>query len=147
MKIAECIFLLFFSLQLFSQSSAETYLKLGQIKMYQGYFKDAIIDFNKTVKLNSNLWQAYLERAKAKLAISESNAAYEDITKAFDLEKNNAEIYYFRAKIYNSMGKYDQAFNDLTEALTLRPDYSEALSEKNLYYFLSEKRRPGNANP
>ncbi len=132
-------FLLMLALQIHAQTPAENHHKLGLIKMNAGHFQEAIMDYNAALRLNPALWQAYIDRSKSKLALSESNAAMNDIEKALGLNKNSPEAYFNRAKIFNSLLQYDKAIADFDYALKIKPDYKEALCEKIFTLFYQKK--------
>jgi tetratricopeptide (TPR) repeat protein len=130
---------LIITIQCFSQSSAENYNKLGVIKLNQGYGIEAISFFNNAIKQNPEYGPAYINRAKAKLIISEANEALNDINKALAIDKTNPEIYYIRANIYNSLSENVKALADIDQAIKLKPDYNEALADKIIIQYGQNK--------
>jgi tetratricopeptide (TPR) repeat protein len=93
-----CFLKLFFLLvgfSSFAQTSSED-LERGNAKFKLKDYKGAIIDFNKSIALNSNNVDAYYSRGTAKFQLRDFNGAISDYTKAIAITPKKGNIYFVR---------------------------------------------------
>ena len=69
--------------------------------------KDSIENYNKRIRLNSNLEENYYNRAKVKHYLQDYKGAIADFKKSIELDPNNAEAYYNIAISKKYLGDID----------------------------------------
>ena len=84
MKNLILISILFFSINLFSQTSEEWNVK-GDAKVEQNDYKGAISDYTKSIEIDSNNSLVYANRGRAKATMQDYRGAIADYTKALEL--------------------------------------------------------------
>ena len=78
--------------------------------MYQN--ENAIQDFNKVIKTNPDLPEAYYHRARTYLDIDEYEKAIDDLTKAIELNHKYFGAFALRAQAYANLGKMKEFHSD-----------------------------------
>lgn len=76
----------------FAQDSALVYLKSGQEKFSSRLYNAASIDFEKAIKINPALADAYIANGKANLEMNRLYQAGESFQKAYELQPGNKEV-------------------------------------------------------
>lgn len=128
------------SLTVFGQS-AEELLVSGIEKANNQKYKEAIIDFTKSIAKDANNAETYYNRGTIKMTISDFDGALLDYDKAIKLNPKQTNAYYNRAGIYVNTQQYKKALLDLNKvieldekfpsALTLRGQVKYALNDNN----------------
>jgi tetratricopeptide (TPR) repeat protein len=98
--------------------------------------KDAIVAFDKAIRLNPRSAEAYHGRGMAHNEIGQNERALKDYDAALALNPQYAEAYFNRANAYSDMGQYERALKDYGEALRLSPNHSGALFNQGLIYMI-----------
>lgn len=80
-------------------------------------YNNAIIDFNKSLKLNSGYTEAYVGRANAYHKLKKYKEAEADIKRALVISKNESDINYLAGNIFIKQEKYKEAIFYYTNAL------------------------------
>ncbi len=122
----------------FAQTAGEMLIQ-GNNKLDSYDYTGAIKDFNRAIKLNSQLFEAYRGRALAKYLLGEIAEASTDIEKAMVLNDDNAQNLYVKGLIESSKKKYKEAIDDFEKALNIDKKHMEAMSGKVLALFFSGK--------
>lgn len=76
----------------FAQDSAVILLKSGQEKFASRLYNAASIDFEKAIKINPNLADAYIANGKANVEMNRLYQAGECFQKAYELQPGNKEV-------------------------------------------------------
>ena len=94
-------------------------LLLLRAKAYaaENNFRDAIADFDKTLELNPDLVEAYVERGALFAANRRYDDAIGDYTRAIELEPRNGRAYALRAETKLKTELLDEALSDVNAAL------------------------------
>lgn len=113
-------------------SNYKEYLDNGIIDFYEGKFKSAIENFNKSLELNKDFSVTYFYRGASYHSIEEYDEAMLDYTKAIALDPKMTDAYYNRAKIILSRKDIQnpdikKAIKDLEKALELDNNFADAL--------------------
>ena len=87
-------------------------------------YEDAIINFNKAIKLQNDFFNSFRYRGESKSKIGKYKEAIKDLDKAINLEPNLSYLYFIRGRIKDSLFKYAEAIKDCNEAITLDPNNS-----------------------
>jgi hypothetical protein len=95
---------------------------------------NSIADYNKTIELNPDNADAYLERAGGYVEIGHYSQAIADYTKAIELDSSHALAYFNRAYAYGEIGEYDKAITDYSKAIELNPSDAQAYYNRGLDY-------------
>ena len=108
----------------------------GEEKSAAKEYKDAIVDFNKAIKLNPEHVRAYYKREKAKYHVNDYVGAIDDCTQVIQLNPEHARAYSGRGVAKFKLGKfefdsgdaekaqhlYQEAIDDFTHAIKLNPE-------------------------
>ena len=125
---------------------AWTYTIRGDIYAHRNDFDQAVSEYTKAIKIDSNFTFAYTNRGKAYYYKSNYDQAVFDLTNAIKTVKFGRSLdgkfepeglqvitlgidYQARGIVYYSAGEYKQAISDLTEAIKFGPGYAYC------YYF------------
>ena len=84
--------------------------------------KEALQDFNRSIKLNPRNEYVYLERGKMLESVGNKKAALKDYNKALELNPNFAEAYATRGYYFEHTHKEEEALQDYNKALELNPN-------------------------
>ena len=103
------------------RQDAQDALQEGARFLDQGLIEEAITLFDRAIKQDGTLVDAYLRRSEAHNFKGESGRAVTDATKALMLDPHNAGAFVDRASAYINMGNYERALADANEAISLAP--------------------------
>jgi tetratricopeptide (TPR) repeat protein len=93
----------------------------GNAYAARGDFNRAILDYDQSIKLNSNYARAYNNRGVAYQKKGEYSRAINDFDEAIRLNPNNSNAFANRAETYSYTGDYALSVRDYDEAIRLRP--------------------------
>ena len=93
----------------------------------------AIDDFTDALTLMPDDAQAYLGRARAKIALGRYADALPDLNKAIELAPD-AAAYANRAGAYQAMGDPEAAIADMTRSIELAPERAKSYESRGLLY-------------
>src|SRR5512143_332226 len=103
---------------------AGTYVNRGIIKMRGKAYADAIKDFDTAIKYQSNLAEAYVNRAAARIGAHQFRDSLADTQNALMLGvKEPQKAYYNRGLANEWLDDYEAAYADYQKALALAPDW------------------------
>ena len=89
------------------------------------YNTKVVDELNKTIQLNPQFKEAYLDRATAKLSLKQYEEAIEDYNKYLELDPENANAYNDRGLSYFNLGKYYNAIFDYDKAIEIKTARTE----------------------
>ena len=143
--------------------TAGTFLDRGILFASRGDYEMAIADFTEAIRMNPNLFSAYILRGRALRAsvskvidvaenfsaitttrtgrqVSPEQAriydwAIADFTQAIRLDPTNTRAYNGRGTTYHDKGDYDRAIADYTQAIRLDTNYADAYNNRGLAYW------------
>ncbi len=101
--------------------SYELFLK-GAEKFMAGNYNNAILDLNKSIKMNPNLASAFTIRGSCKNETRDYQGAVVDYSKAILLEPEDAYLYKMRADSKWNAGDKDGAILDIEKIIKLEPE-------------------------
>lgn len=102
--------------------SAETHFLRGNTAYALELYKEAIVEYNKAIRLKSDFAKAYNNRGLAKMFLEQYFAAIADYDKTIQLKPNLAEAYSNRGLVKAKLGQYFSAVADFDMAIQLKPD-------------------------
>lgn len=116
-----------------SNKTAAEHYQDGIINYQKRNFSEATTDFNKSIKINPDVAQAYCSRGLSYGAQGRFREAISDYNKAIELMPNFPIAYNNRALTYLTMKEYDRAWEDVhkVEALGgfVHPGFLDALKK------------------
>ncbi len=117
----------------FSSSSKHLeYFKRGNNYFKQGLYDQAIAEYNKTVKIDSNFAKAYYNRGLAYHNQELYEQAIADYSKAIEIEPKDAIAYINRGFIYEHQELYEQAIADYSKAIDIDSTSAKASTNARL---------------
>ncbi len=102
-------------------------------------YKAAEADFTSTVTLDTSYFDAYINRANARVLLQNIPGALADLDKAQQFVPNNASVYHTRAKAYVTSQQLDIALQNLTKAISLDTTLAEAYNDRAFVYYRLKK--------
>ena len=104
---------------------AATYVNRGIVNMSGGHFTDADADFDRALRISSNLPDGWLNKGFLRLRQGDGRAALPLIQKGIDMGAGRQALAIFaRGVAYEQMGDFRSAYADLRRAQALEPDWS-----------------------
>ncbi|MEM6263920.1 MAG: tetratricopeptide repeat protein [Bacteroidota bacterium] len=140
MKSLITTLLLTITLAAFGQTAQE-HLENGIDKHNKQDFKGALKDYNKAIKADDKLPEAYFNRGTVKLATNDLKGALTDFDKAISLDESFIKAYYSRATVFVSQKKYGEAMPDLNKVIEMDKSFPNALTLRGqLHFALKDKK-------
>ncbi len=106
---------------------------LGMRYLNEGNYVEAIIAFDKAIKIDLKQPMAYVGRADAHIASGETDdnlaVAFADYTVAIELDETNANAWLGLADVYIRQGEFDKAMETLQEAL-VKTNNADIIADK-----------------
>ena len=110
-----------------------SYYNRGSNYMTRGEYDQAILCFDKMIKIKPKFAPAYCNRGTAYYEKSDYDRAIGDFTKALEINPQLVDAYYNRAAAYYQKKEYDKAWEDVHKAQSMDsqipPDFLEALRD------------------
>jgi Flp pilus assembly protein TadD, contains TPR repeats len=101
------------------------YMNRGALFFNEGYFEEAISEYNEAIKLESNNPEAYCNRGLMYYNLGKYEQAINDFDSSIRLEKENPLSYYNRGLCYRELKKYNLALEDLFISKQQDPSFTE----------------------
>lgn len=108
--------------------NAQVFLKNGIDKHKSQDYKGAIKEYNKAIKLDNSLVDAYYNRGVCELTLQDFKSAKSDFDKTIELDSVFIKAYYSRATVYASQEKYIEALPDLDRVVALDQNFPNVLT-------------------
>ena len=109
----------------------ELYLLFGSRKAQEGDYQGAIVDYDRSISLDSTNGQAYIYRGDAKSNLGRHEEAIADHNRALQIWPDSWPAIVNRGIAYMGRGQFEKAISDFDEALRLQPDSVSALTYSN----------------
>lgn len=110
-----------------------SYFKRGSEYMGKGEYDQAILCFDKMIKIKPKFAPAYCNRGTCYYEKGKFDQAILDFTKALEINPKLAEAHYNRAAAYYQKQEYDKAWEDVHKAQSMAfqipPDFLNALRD------------------
>ena len=112
---------------------------MGQQKMVNNDYHDAIDILNMLIRHDAKDFDAYFLRGIAKYNLDDLLGADADFSKAVELNPVYTGAYYYRAITRSRLGNYDDALNDFKQAIELRPDLPDPYYSRGVTRLLNQQ--------
>ena len=112
---------------------------MGQQKMVNNNYHDAIDILNVLLRYDAKDFDAYFLRGIAKYNLDDLLGADADFSKAVELNPVFTGAYYYRAITRSRLGNYDDALNDFQQAIELRPDLPDPYYSRGVTRLLNQQ--------
>lgn len=120
MKIYITALLLFFSVTIYAQTSAELLIQANRATLERDYTK-ALDLYNQYIALNPKDFRGYFNRGTTEYNAAKYSDAKRDFTKTLELNPIYKEAYYYRGLCEVELKEYTAAINDYTIILKEDP--------------------------
>ncbi|MES2538275.1 MAG: tetratricopeptide repeat protein [Pseudomonadota bacterium] len=117
------------------------YHNRGLQMSYLGYFREALVDFDKALSLNPNHILSYNDRGATYLDLGDYPRALTDFNKTLELNPQFPRAYFGRALTYQALNRHDEARQNYRQLCAL--GYSEGC-EKFRNYPNNKEHQSGN---
>lgn len=115
------------------ESSTHRWMRLGNLKLRNGDYDEAIADFNRAIALEPSNGGYYLIRANTKERKRDYAGAIADYTRAIEFAREDEDvIYVVRAEAREQAGDLDGAIADYTRAIEINPKLADAYHRRGL---------------
>ncbi len=104
----------------------ESYFLSGNRKYQEGYYQEAIENYDQVIRLQPELAEAYNNRGNAKGMLGRYEEAIADFDRALHHSPANANTYINRGNAKGSLGRHDDAISDYDQAIHLDANDIEA---------------------
>ncbi|MCK5578371.1 MAG: tetratricopeptide repeat protein, partial [Planctomycetes bacterium] len=111
------------------QMLARAYYQRGIGYTHKLGYPNAIADYTKAIKLDSEFAEAYYNRAFAYYAIGQYDTAIKDYTNVIEINPEYAEAYHNRGFAYDKNKDYSSVAKDQSEAVKINPYYIMTYSQ------------------
>ncbi|HEY9692183.1 MAG TPA: tetratricopeptide repeat-containing serine protease family protein [Oculatellaceae cyanobacterium] len=115
-----------------AKKGAVDFLRGGLDKVAKGDYNGAIADYDRAIKLNPNLAEAYNNRGLARSKQEDYNGAIADYNRAISLNPNLVEAYNNRGLTRSKQQDFMSAIADYDRAIKLNPKLAEAYNNRGL---------------
>lgn len=113
-------------------SQSEALLRSGYEKYREGEYKDAIADYDESIRLDDQNADAFNERGLAKYSLQNYQAALSDYDQALQLDDQHANAYGNRGLTKHALQNYQAAVEDYNQAIRLNPQYAYVYHNRGL---------------
>ena len=120
--------------------TAQEYLESGIKKHTQQDYKGALKDYDKAIKADNNLIDAYFNRGTIKMATYDFKGALSDYNKTLELDPSFIKAYYSRATVNVSQEKYQEALPDLNTVIEMNEVFPNALTLRGQIHFALQNK-------
>ncbi len=127
----------------------DPWLFVYRARAYQriaGMSTQVLEDLDHAIKLDANLFDAFLGRGSTYLHLKDYHNALKDFEKAVELVPDSAEAIAYRGRAYRCLKKPDLAIQDYNRALELDRDCGIAYHYRGLYLLVRRKYQPAIAD-
>ena len=97
-------------------------------------FTNAVADYDRAIELAPNYASAYVDRANARVALTQNDEALADYQHALTLEPGSELAHYLLGNLYGKMGQRDQAISEWSAAISVDPHDAAALGNRAAAY-------------
>ena len=124
-------------------SDLEPYLKAtaltwrGFFHYVTGSYKDALVDFNESIRIQPNSELSLRKRGATHFLMDNYEEALKDLSRAIDLNPKNAFNFVIRSLCYQIVGNDENALADLNMAIEINPGNGSFIEQRALLHLHS----------
>ncbi len=107
--------------------------------MDQEDYTQAIVDFDKSIAIDSTTAVTWFNRGTSKFSLDDFDGALIDYNKAIALKPEYYDAYYNRGVLFDTKQDYESACKDYTKVIELKPDYLDAIYYRGVDYLMLKK--------
>lgn len=96
--------------------------------------KEAMIDFDKAIAIDSNQAEYFVNRAITYFKMKNFTLSLNDFNQAIRLNPQNIDYYLNRCNVFMTLNQWNNAASDLTKALNLNPNDGEIFARRSFVY-------------
>ena len=116
-----------------NELAARAWFSIGYLAFFGKLDLEMTINaYDKALRLNPDLVEAYYNRGLAKLPLGQWEAAIADFDTTIARKPDYAQAYYSRGFAKGVLGQYEAAIADYDAAIAQRPDYPEAYYSRGM---------------
>ena len=110
-----------------SELAARAWFSVGYLALLEKLDRKMALDaYDKALRLNPDLVEAYYNRGMVKIVLGQWEAALADYDAAIARNPNYAEAYYNRGMVKEALGQREAALVEYDAAIAQKPDYTQA---------------------
>jgi tetratricopeptide (TPR) repeat protein len=117
----------------------DSYIGRGASKIADGWYAEAIEDFNVALRLDRSNERAWKERGRAQLGLRCTEQALADFDEALRINPRYADAWYLRGSIRADNAQVQDGLSDLSECLRLNPNHAAAYRNRGAAWCKLEK--------
>ena len=102
------------------------FISRANSKIESGYFKEAMLDVEKAISIDSTIGQSYFLKGYLMLHSDSLERALSFFDKSIALHDTNVYSYYYKAMIFSRMNKYEDAYLNFNKAIGIDKKFAEA---------------------
>jgi tetratricopeptide (TPR) repeat protein len=106
----------------------------GRELAYAGHASEALMYYDKAIKVNPHLLEVYYNRGIAYGKLGNHKQAIGDFDRAIEINPKYAEAYNTRGIAYNNLGNYTLAIGDFDRAIEIKPTFAAAYYNRGIAY-------------
>ena len=107
----------------------------GQVKYNENHYHEAIVDFDKAIKINAQFFYPYHKRGEAQFALGNYEAAIADYDKAVKINDGIFNIYFDLGLAKFKLGDNEAAITDYDKAIKIDPEHADAYNGRGAAKF------------
>ncbi|MEB3282207.1 MAG: tetratricopeptide repeat protein [Lyngbya sp.] len=105
---------------------ADDYLKQGEALANENRYSEALTSFEKAIKMNPNLEEAWYNQGNILVRFSRYTEALKSYEKALEINSKKYEAWYNRGNVLVKLKRYSEALESYDRALSIQPKDDEA---------------------
>jgi tetratricopeptide (TPR) repeat protein len=105
---------------------ADYYITKGNKKFAENNYKEAIIEYSKTITIDPNNHAAYFNRGLSKAKLKDYQSAISDYNRAIEINPKDSVAYFNRGNAKYNLKDYQSAISDYNRAIEINPKDSVA---------------------
>jgi tetratricopeptide (TPR) repeat protein len=122
------------------------YSNLGTAKFRSGDKQGALVDFNKSISLNSSDPNPFINRGSLKYALNDKPGALADFNQALSLKSTNVNIYLGIAIIKEESGEFQESLSYYKKAEEIYSQKGDILNRSLVFYNIAKLQKKINPN-
>ena len=125
------------------QTNSVVWRNYGNVQSELGYFKDAVLSYDRSIDLDAKQSETYFVRGNALKGLKLISGAIDSYSKAIELKPDYAQAYLNKGVAHRELKAPRQALACYDRCIEIRPDYPEAYCNRGVV--LQELKRSEDA--